>query len=793
MNWLRDYVEVGDVDELAKLLTNAGMEVEAERSICGDVEGVIVGEVLSVKKHPDSDHLSVCVAHDGNAERTVVCGAPNVAAGQKVAWAVPGSKIGGHKISSKKLRGIESQGMILSKMELGINEDHSGIWVLPSDLDRGQLITDALPLADHVFEIDITANRPDLLSVFGVAREVAAATGASFHKPEIQFEPVGGAVDAKMSVRIDEPEWCPRYTGIIVNDLNILPSPIWMELRLNAVGQREINNIVDISNYVLHECGQPLHAFDYEFLAKSAVIVRRSAPGEIIVTLDDQERKLSGEELLICDGEKPVALAGVMGGQNSLVTSDTKNVFIESAFFQPANIRRTSKRIGLSSESSYRFERGIDIEGVVYGLHRAARLMAELGHGKVLPGYIDEYPRRHEALHVDVRTNRVNWILGTELLTPAVAGLLESIELSCEEKQKDVLTVEIPAFRVDIDREIDLIEEVSRLHGLDKITATLPASTGSAPIPKPLAILTERTKDIMVGMGFGEMISIGMTSPDSLDLFQSEPARYVTLRNPLTVEMSVLKNTLLPGLCRALSMNLAHQAEDAALFEVRRVYHCTGDDSLPDEPTHCAAILCGRREPANWSNSNDSVDFWDIKGAVEELFRSLGVSGLVKYTPCDSNPAYIPGSAAVIEFDGAPIGGMGRLAPGLMEKFEIEKDAYAFEIDISALSGRAMADPAFSPWSKFPGVVRDLAVVVDEAQAAQPMIDAIYGYNRELIRAVSIFDVYRGKGIDVHKKSIAFSVRIQSNEGTMTLKRINDLMKGVMESLESKFAAKLRN
>jgi phenylalanyl-tRNA synthetase beta chain len=792
INWLRDYVEVGDIAELAVLLTDAGMEVEAQKSIGDGIEGVLVGEILSVEKHPQADNLKICTTHDGIAERIVVCGAPNVAAGQKVAFAVPGSQIAGHKISEKKLRGVDSYGMILSKMELGINDDHSGIWVLPSDMRLGQLLTEAAPIKDDVLEIDITANRPDLLSFFGVAREVAAATGAGFTKPDLSFEDIGGEIDGEMLVRIDDPDLCPRYSGIIVADLKILPSPIWMELRLNAIGQRNINNIVDISNYVLHECGQPLHAFDLEFLEKSSIIVRRSKPGESIITLDEQERKLSGEELLICDGEKPVALAGVMGGLNSLVSDNTQSVFIESACFNPVNIRRTSKRIGLNSDSSYRFERGIDIEGVLYGLHRSARLMAELGQGSVLPGFIDNYPKKREPQKVSVRTSRVNWILGTTLDTGRISKLLDSIELSNVETQNDILQVKIPAFRVDIEREIDLIEEVSRLYGLKNIKETLPATMTTTFTRDPLAALIEQTKDIMIGQGFSEMISIGMTSPENLDLFRKQPGHYVTLCNPLTVEMSALKDMLMPGLCRALSLNLAHQTEDIALFEMRRVYIHKDADSQPDEPTHLAAILSGRRETANWSHSNELVDFWDIKGAMEEVFEGLRIAHRIAFQADESNPAYLPGSAALISLDEQRIGHIGRLSPKLLQNFEIEKEAYAFEIDISALSDKALADPEFSPWPKFPAVFRDLAVVINETQSVQPMIDAIYAADQALIKAVSVFDVYRGKGIDPGKKSIAFSIRIQSSEGTMKFEQINSLIDSIVSLLGASFGADLR-
>lgn len=790
--WLSDYIDLNcPTDELVDLLTMRGLEVEGTWEVGSNFSGVVTARIRQVSAHPNADKLKICRVNDGQELFNVVCGAPNCREGLVVPFAKVGAKLPNGIVGTAKLRGIESFGMLVSKKELGLSEDHAGLYELPDDLELGQDIVKALDLSDTVIEISVTPNRPDCLSMIGVARELAAAYGRELKKPEVPFEAVGGQIDEAISVTIEDPDLCPRYTGILVKGIKVGPSPLWMAKRLEAAGVRSINNIVDITNFVNLECGQPLHAFDFDFLAGHKIIVRRAKAGEKIVTLDEQERVLDDETLLICDGEKPVAVAGVMGGQNSLVADDTTDVFIESAYFFPPNIRRTSKRLALSTESSYRFERGIDIEGVDYGLHRCARLMEQYGGGKIVPGFIDNYPGKMQRETVVLRPERANWLLGTELTADRMKALLESIELSVQ-KAGDYLAVTIPRFRVDIDREVDLIEEIARLYGYEKIKPTLPATQAVSERPTPAKQLENNARRSLVSLGLFETVNFAFTTGRLLDLFHEKPGRYVKLQNPLNEEYAFLRDNLLVGLCQNVSANLKRQAKQVGLFEVRRVYLPADNIGVqPDERLHCAVIMAGRKEPEGWAQGNEDVDFFDIKGVAESFFDDLGLCGKVIWKKGRA-PYLKPGMTAQITYDDAVIGTIGALSDRVKKQFDIDLEVYVMEIDLTTLSNYIQNIPEYRKLSRFPITTRDIAILVENSLEAGPIKDRIFEVSPNFVRDVICFDVYKGKKIGDNLKSLAFSIRMQMDESEVSESEADTVMKKVLETLAVEYKAKLR-
>ena len=793
-NWLSDYVDLGGVpvNEITRVLDLVGIEVEGFEEIGGGFDNVVVARVDQVSAHPDADRLSVCTVSDGAESYQVVCGAPNVRAGMVSALAKLGATLPAGNVKKAKIRGVESFGMLVSKRELGLSEDHSGIMDLPADLPLGKDLSEALDLADTVIELSITPNRPDQLSMIGIARELAAAFGKPMKRPDLAFENIGGAIEKEATVEIVDPDLCPRYTGILVKGLKIAPSPNWMAQRLEACGVRSINNIVDITNYVQLECGQPLHGFDFNFLQNHGIIVRRARQDEKMTTLDEQERKLSTNNLVICDAtDRPVALAGVMGGLNSLVTDETEDVFIESAYFDPANIRATSKSIGLSSESSYRFERGIDIDGVPWGLHRAARLMAELGNGTVTQGFIDNYPGNKPPKTVRMRPARANWLLGTELSVKEQSALLEAIELPVQE-QGEELVVTVPNFRVDLEREVDIIEEISRLYGLEKIADEMPPAQKVTPRLSDERTVEIATRESLVALGMFETINFAFTRKERLDRFRETPGDQIHVLNPFSEDFAYMRDTLLPGLCGAAAYNLKRQAKRVQLFEVRRVYlPCAEAENQHIEPLHTAGIIAGRAEPEGWSQQKRDVDFFDLKGILEELFMALRIDDRITYA--QGNAYHLDTNInAEVRFDGKPMGTAGLLKKSVRESFDIDVPAFCFELDLSAVQGEVMKYGKFTALSKFPVTTRDLAVVVDAAVDADAMIRVLSALDATLVREVICFDIYVGDKIGIGKKSLAFSMRLQKDNAEVTEGEADKLVTAALALLTEKFGAKLR-
>ncbi|MCL6622964.1 MAG: phenylalanine--tRNA ligase subunit beta [Syntrophobacterales bacterium] len=789
--WLSEFVEVAvSPAELAERLTMAGLEVEAMETLAPEFRGVVVGQVRRVAPHPQADRLVVAEVTDGRRDYRVVCGAPNVAAGGLYPFAPPGAVLsGGRELKAATIRGVLSEGMLLAEDELGLSEDHSVIMELPPELPLGQDLGEALGLKDVVLEVAITPNRPDCLSVLGLAREVAALLRRPLRLPPTEVPEAETAIGEVARVTILDPVYCPRYAARLVEGLRVGPSPFWLRRRLTVSGLRAINNLVDVTNYVLLEQGQPLHAFDFDRLSGGEIVVRRPRPGEkSFVTLDGQERTLTPETLLICDREEPVALAGVMGGLESEVRPETRRVLIESAYFLPAAIRRTSKRLGLSTESSYRFERGVDPEGVIRALERAARLMAELGGGRVLKGRLDEYPTPIVRPRVALRLSRTNQVLGTAFSRREVEEVLTALHLPVVALDEEHLVVQVPSHRGDLEREIDLIEEVARLRGYEEIPVTLPGGSTAVPGAGPEVRVRQELRHLLVGMGFCEAVTYSFQSERLYGLLSPAEAP-LKLANPLSEEQAVMRASLLPGLLEAAQRNLTRQADGVRLFEIALGFEAKPGEELPQERLLVAGVLGGAREEESWHGGGGTVDFFDAKGVVENLLLGLGI-GEAEFTP-EGLPGYLSYGARV-RAGTSDLGVVGEPAPEILEALDLEAPVLVFELEVAALARAAQPFPLYTPLPRYPAVHRDLALVVDAALPAARVTAALYREGAPWLVEARLFDVYTGEQIPPGKRSLAFHLVYRDPRRTLTDEAVDRHHQKLVAALARELGAELR-
>lgn len=796
LKWLADYVDVSlPTKELAHRLTMAGLAVERIESSGGDWEGISVGLVTAVDPHPNADRLRLTTVELGGGERmTVVCGAPNVAAGQKVAFARTGARlIDGHTgestvLKSAVIRGVESAGMVCSEKELGISDEHTGILVLPDDAPVGMPL--AQYMGDTILDVDVTPNRPDCLSMMGIAREVAALSGTSACEPDISYPEEGLAIAGRASVEIADPDLCSRYVATLVEDVKIGPSPAWMQERLIAAGMRPINTVVDITNYVMLELGQPLHAFDFERLGEGKVVVRRARPGEAMTTLDDVERALTPEMLVIADARVAVALAGVMGGADSEVTEGTTTVLLESANFNPLSIRRTAARLRARSEASARFEKGLSPELTVVAARRATKLMVELAGGRSARGIIDVYPRKAGKVRMEVPRERLHKVLGVDLPISRVRGVLISLSFSCRWVSPDRYVVGVPYWRTDVHIPDDVVEEVARIIGYDQLPVRNLGGEVPPVIPQPLCELRERCRDLLAAAGMQEVITYPLLTMEALGhvLSPEDLALHPPLRvaNPMSVELEHLRTSLRASLLQALAANLRHHEGEVAIFEAARVYLGPGDE-LPDEREYVAAAIGGRRED-RWSrHSEESVDFYDAKGYLEQLLNGLGVEATFAE---GESFAFVPGRTAEVQIGDRVVGVLGQVHPRVAAAFEIAQDVYLFEVLLDELLPFVGGPRHYESIPRFPPVVQDIATVVDEGVPAG-RVQAIIEQTR-LVRRARLFDVYTGEQVGKGKKSLAFSVTYQSPDHTLTDEEVARAQRGILERLKREVGAALR-
>ena len=791
LNWLADFVDLTvEAQALADRLTMAGLEVEGVEAVTPEFSGVVVGKVLSVERHPQADRLQVTEVTTGSQTHRVVCGAPNVQAGLLYAFAPIGATVaGGHKIKAAKLRGVPSEGMLLAEDELGLSTDHVGLMEISQDLALGCDFAEAMGLADTVLEVAITANRADCLSVLGLAREIAALLDQPLRHPEVNVAPAAGS-GLKARVTILDPVHCPRYAARLLTGLTVKPSPFWLRRRLQVAGLRAINNLVDVTNYVLLEFGQPLHAFDFQRLRGGEIVVRLPKAGETrFATLDGAERELNHETLLICDAEGPVALAGVMGGLDSEVTAATTEVLIESAYFNPRSIRRTSKRLGLSTEASYRFERGVDPDGLIHALERATQLMCQVGDGAVAAERLDEYPSPIQHPRLNLRVSRANQVLGTDYSLEQMLHLLRRLHLPALAVDAENLALQVPSFRGDLEREVDLIEEIARLGGFDNIPVTLPHGVVATRRPGPEARLASMSKDLLLGLGFFEIVTYSF-QPDRLgELVEAGPdAPVLRLANPLSEEQARMRRSLLPGLLDTLRRNALQQAQDVRLFELSKVFHPRPGEDQPTEEHWLSGLMYGAREEAAWNSSRDPVNFFDLKGVVETLLDGLLIPD-VTFRP-EGLPRYLRYGAKV--FSGPyELGVLGELQGGIGDKLDLEGEIYAFNLDFDALC-RAAVPPLFTPLPRYPAVYRDIALVLPEAVPAARVAEALNSHGRPWLVEVRLFDVYVGDPVPEGKRSLAFRLSYRDPERTLTDDLVNNHHQKVVTALEQELGAELR-
>jgi phenylalanyl-tRNA synthetase beta chain len=795
-NWLKSYVDF-DVSpqDLAHKLTMAGLEVEDLFHRYGYLDKVVVCRVTGVEDHPRSEKLKVCKVETGSESYQVVCGAPNVSEGMISALALVGAELpDGETVKEVDLRGFRSTGNLCSEFELLAGDDASGIISLPENTRLGTSMREVLGLEDWVIEIDITPNRPDCTNILGIAREVAGIVGAKVRYPEFNVEEADVGITDQASVEILDPDHCPRYVARVINGITIGPSPFWLVDRLAGVGVRSINNIVDITNYVLMEMGQPLHAFDLDRVAERRIVVKTAGEGERFITLDGEERIMGPEMLMICDGKKSVALAGVMGGLNSEIMPTTTDVLLESAYFNPVSIRRTAKTLGLSSEASFRFERGIDPTGCALAADRAAALMAELAGGKVAAGIIDVNPKPHRPVTVSFSYSRCNAFLGTDIEPDQMAKALSGIELE-PRGDGDRVEVDIPPFRVDLTRDVDLYEEVARLVGYDEIPVSLPTKKGDAEPEDPSRRVRTEISETLQGLGLSEVINYSFISSDfreKLDLPGDDPRRSaVRIINPLSEEQALLQTTLVPGLLDSLRRNQSFQVMDLGLFEMGKVFFEQAGQDLPDEKFAVGGLLSGKRADITWSRKSDETDFYDIKGLVENLLESLNISNPV-FTP-DAVPAYYDQAvAASVSAKGLILGHLGKLSDQAADAFSLKAVPYIFELDLEALLEIRSETRSFQALPRFPAVSRDQALVLERSADAGQVLDFINDLNEELLVEVSVFDYYEGRQLKQGLKSLAFRFLYRSPDRTMTDEEVSGIHQNIIDQVLKAFKAEIR-
>ena len=795
LNWLKEYVDIElPAEEIARLLTSGGNEVSGMQVIGGDWEGIVIARVTAIDPHPNADRLMLPTIDLGGKQQTVVCGASNFKVGDKVAFAPVGTRlIDGHsgemvRLEAAKIRGVVSEGMLCSEKELGISDSHQGIMLLPADAPVG------IPLADYqgdvIFDLDVTPNRPDCLSVIGVAWEVAALTGQKMRLPKDDYQEAGADINGQVAVEIAAPDLCPRYCASLVTGLKIAPSPPWMQQRLIAAGMRPISNIVDITNYVMMEYGEPLHSFDYRNVKGGKIIVRRAAEGEVMVTLDGNRRELSPDMLVIADAERAVAVAGVMGGEDSEVTDRTTSILLEAASFNPASIYYTGNRLGIPSEARMRFERGIAPGVAMAALKRATQLLIEFGGGQAARGIIDVYPGEKERGPVRLRGSEAKRLLGIDFGVKKLKDTLEALGFEVEAVGKDELLAAVPYWRSDISLEEDLVEEVSRIIGYDEIPTTLLGQPLPPQDPEPMVGLKPQLSRIMVGYGFQEIVTFSLVGMEALNKLmpQSHPLEPAPLRmeNPMTAEQEYLRPTLRVNLLTALETNRRHEEGDIRLFELGRVYHRRRDD-LPDEPEMLCAVVTGPRSEQSWRGGDDAVDFFDAKGIVEGLFARMGME--VAFEP-GSDESLHPVKQASIIVGGKRLGVVGELHPKVLDAFELTGSVYLFELNMAELLPFTLKHEAYRPISRFPAVVRDMALVVDAGVTHRQMVDIITGF--PLVAGVKLFDLYSGEQLPAGKKSLAYRVSYQSPEQTLTDKAVDKVQKQILDKLTKELGATLR-
>lgn len=806
IKWLKDYIDFTETPEqLADKLTMAGIPVENVVDPGEGLEKVVTGRIEKLEPHQNSDHLQICTMNVGLAENIIiVTGAQNVAEGQVVPVAMVGAHLpNGMKISKGKLRGVASNGMLCSAQELKLDleklpeEQKTGIFILPSDTPVGIPAKDVLGLNDVVLEFELTANRADCFSVFGLVREIAAITGNKPHFPEIKVnEDDNTKLNDIFSVEIADPDLCSRFSTRMLKNVKIGPSPEWMQQRLEGAGIRSINNVVDVTNFVMIELGHPMHAYDYDKITGKKLIARRAIEGEELHTLDDTSRKAKGKMLVIADSEKAAGLAGIMGGFETEITDTTTTVVLESADFYGPCIRRTARACGLSSEASGRFERGVDSETTIKALDRAAQLLQEMGACTVCEGIVDVYPNPKQANYVTFTPEQINNHLGTNIAKDVMLNIITSVGFDVTKDENDEITVKVPSWRNDVTCMADISEEIARLHGFDKIKSTLPNGVSMQGTQSAKQTFIDKIKASLSSQGLYETISFALTNEETFNKLNipqdSSLRKAVPIMNPLSDEYPLVRTTLLSSIFDNLARNLARKNDDVALFEVGSVFFpkALPVTELPDEVVKIAGAITGRCNAQGWNQTNDMVDFYDAKGIIEELFANLRVT---RYTvEAGTHYAMHPGKTALFKKGRDVIATVGEVHPAVLSAYGITKPVYIFELDATTVMKYMAKDLKYKALPKYPATSRDLAMLVDVDVNAADIEKAMTKAAGQNLTQITLFDVYTGKQVEEGKKSLAFSLTFQSNDKTLTDAEIDPAIEKIVAKLQKDFNANLR-
>ena len=789
LSWLREYVDFDDdAAGLANKLTFSGIEVEGIDAVRTGLDDVIVAEIIDVREHPGADRLTLCTVNDGTADLQVVCGADNVRAGDKAAFAPCGCKLpSGMKIKKAKVRGEESFGMLCAEDELGLSDDHDGIYLVDSAIKTGTPITDVVGEPDEVLDLEITWNRADCLSILGIAREVAALYGTEVRLPDASLTESGIAASDKVSVEIANPDGCPRYTGRYLSGAKVGMSPAWVQSRLSACGIRPISNLVDITNYVLLETGHPLHAFDYSLVADGGIVVRWAKPGETIRTLDGEERKPASDILLIADSKQPLAVAGVMGGEGSQIQDSTSEVLLESATFDAPSIHRAVSTLGIMSESSHRFERGVDFDWVDFASRRAAKLICELAGAEVASGVVDVHSGIPEPRVIELTRDALNGVIGVNVEPADCIRILTSLQLQVEENETGFM-VTVPEFRRDLTREADLIEEVARMIGLDAIPAIMPSCHPTGTLDDDKSWRREEIRDQLVGLGLTETVNYSFLSGKLASLVESDPG--VVVPNPVSADYSIMRGSLAPQMIDTLGRNLAHQNPDCACFEIGKVF--AGKKSSVSESERICMGLMGRggRYPLDRMRklADEEAFLWG-KGLLESLVAVNGRA--VSLSSCKM--AHLAEGAAVeVSVDGKKVGWMGILAESIRADYRMLEPVLLAEIDLACIIDRPAAGREIAPIPTFPAISRDIAIVVKESVLHEQISKVIETVECPELTRIELFDIFRGRGTGDGCKSMAYSLTFQTSNRTLTDEEANGFLDQIRDELVNKLNAEIR-
>lgn len=808
LTWLTDYIAFDYTPEaLAHELTMVGLEVESIEHQGEKYARFVVGAVEEVSKHPNADKLSICRVNVGREVLQIVCGAPNVSSGQKVAVGLAGAVVPKNQhdpagkpftLSHAKVRGQDSYGMICSAYELDLGEDKNGIMLLDPRARIGTSLADYLGLADSVMEVGITPNRPDAMSHIGIAREVSALASRPLRIPKPKPKESSRRTAKFLKVTIENPDDCPRYSARVIFGVRIGESPAWLKDRLAAVGLRPINAVVDVTNYVLMEIGQPLHAFDYDRLDGHEIIVRSAGAGEKFTTLDGKERQLRADTLMICDADRAVAVGGVMGGMNSEISDSTSNIVLESAYFRPQSVRRTSKHLGLSTDASQRFERGADPNRTMWALDRASALIQEIAGGEILKGAIDLYPRKIAPKTIDLRVDKVNEILGISITKQRIIALLHKIELSLGQRQRkkgknEIVTISVPTFRPDIEREIDLIEEVARLFGYNNIESTSKSFVARGDSPVQSRGL-ETVRSWLVGSGYSEVVANSMTDLGTAQLSSEKP---VEIANPISKEMGALRTSLIPGILGIIGNNIAHGNRNLRLFEMGKSYYLSGagrkGEYLPNYMENDELLLAysGAAHPHAWDVKERAVDLFDVKGELETLFAKIFLDK-IKFIPYPKGNTLTQAGLA-IDIQGETAGVLGAVRQEIRKKFDVDSEVLVSVLNLDVICRHLQAERKYVSLPRYPSVLRDVAFVVDRHVPVGDIAECIRGSVKNLSLNVELFDVYVGNQIPDQKKSCAFSLEFLSRDHTLTQTEIDQVMQAVIGNVSKSFEASIRS